>query len=207
MLRTKCSDICNFEKLTQLLSQEIVSCLFSPSFKLLFYCYFKWKSSSWNKVQNHSETSAQQGLEGWLPNLFMFFFFFSPFKENRLTDSNCALLKCFQTSFCKMHLSGKILNLVDDQIKESAEAECLPPTTHISETRKGVPCSPSYQFSSFQHFPKFSKHQTTLSQVCAKSFITPKVWLGKQFPELLKAGSPLAAHLTSWPQPPSAWTC
>lgn len=96
-----------------------------------------------------------------------------------------------------MHLSGKILNLVDDQIKESAEAECLPPTTHISETRKGVPCSPSYQFSSFQHFPKFSKHQTTLSQVCAKSFITPKVWLGKQFPEQLKAGSPLAAHLTS----------
>lgn len=159
------------------------------------------------QVETKSRTILRVQLnKAWRGDCLIFLCFF--FKENRLTDSNCALLKCFQTSFCKMHLSGKILNLVDDQIKESAEAECLPPTIHISETRKGVPCSPSYQSSSsFQLFPKLSKHQTILRRLGAKSFITPEVWLGQQFPELLKAGSPLAAHLTSWPQPPSAWVC
>lgn len=109
-----------------------------------------------------------------------FYVFF--FKANRLTDSNCVLLKCFQTSFRKMHLSGKILNLVDDQIKESAEAECLPPTTRISETRKGVPCSPVTSPAAFCASPKLSKHQTILPRVCTKSFITPEIWLGQQFP-------------------------
>lgn len=57
-----------------------------------------------------------------------------------------------------------------------------PPTSHISEILEGVPPSPGCQSNSFQHFPRLSKHQTTLSWVSVRSFITPEVWLGQLFP-------------------------
>lgn len=69
---------------------------------------------------------------------------------------------------------------------------------------KGSLAVPVTSPAAFSTSPKLSKHQTILPRVCTKSFITPEVWLGQQLPELLKAAA-LAAHLTSWPQPPSAW--